>query len=84
MKAFSHYAALCGLSQQASESDDRRHAGAVQEEERCQTLQTYGISVVRQIVWSLALYIPKKASKKSANQKTKHHFMYFISYGGEN
>lgn len=44
---FSYNASLCGLPQQSSECDDRRHAGTVEEEERSHTLQADGIRVVR-------------------------------------
>lgn len=39
-KVSTHNVSFGGLAQQAPEGDDRRHAGAVEEEHRGQTLQT--------------------------------------------
>lgn len=42
----SHYVSSGGFSEQASERDDGRHAGAVEEEDGRQTLQAGGVSDV--------------------------------------
>ncbi len=60
----SYYASLCGFSQQSSEGDNRGHAGAVQEQERGQTLQAERICEIWQEVWSLPLHIQKQSTKK--------------------
>lgn len=61
--AASYHAALCGLAQEPSEGDDRWHAGAVEEEEGGQTLQTEGVRVVGQVVRSLPLDVEEEPAK---------------------
>lgn len=60
----SYYASLCGFSQQSSEGDNRGHAGAVQEQERGQTLQAERICEIRQEVRNLPLHIQNQSTKK--------------------
>jgi len=50
-----YHASLRGLTQESAEGDDRRHAGAVEEEERGQTLQADGIREVGDVVRGLSL-----------------------------
>lgn len=59
----SHHTSLRGFAQQPPEGDDGRHAGAVQEEEGGQTLQTDGICVVGKIARSLSLDVQDQPAK---------------------
>lgn len=65
----SYYASLCSFSQQPSEGDNGGHAGAVQEQERGQTLQAERICEIRQEVRSLPLHIQNQSTK---NPDKKH------------
>lgn len=70
-----YYSTLCGLPKQASESDHRRHAGTIEEQEGGQTLQADGIGVVRHVVPNFAFYIADKASKTPGESNTqRQHF----------
>lgn len=69
MKA-SHHSPLRCFAQQSSEGDDRRHAGAVQEEEGGQTLQTDGVRVVGQIVRSLSLDVQDQPAKDPVEEES--------------
>lgn len=66
----SHHSPLRCLAQQSSEGDDRRHAGAVQEEEGGQTLQTDGVCVVGQIVRSLSLDVEDHPTKDPVEEES--------------
>ena len=59
----SYHTSLCGLTQESSKGDDRRHAGAVEEEEGGQTLKADGIRVVRKVVRSLSLDVQDEPTK---------------------
>lgn len=59
----SYHTPLCGLAQQSPEGDDGRHAGAVEEEEGGQTLQTDGVCVVGNVVGSLSFDVQDEPSK---------------------
>ncbi len=59
----SYHASLCGLAQESSKGDDGWHAGAVEEEEGGQTLQTEGVCVVGKVVRSLSLDVQDEPAK---------------------
>lgn len=59
-----YHSALCGFTQEPTKSDDRWHAGTVEEQERCQTLQTDGIGVVGKVMRSLSLDVQNEPSKE--------------------
>lgn len=60
---WTHYVALCCLPEQTSERDDRRHAGAVEEQDGGQTLQTEGVSDVAPVERQLPLDVQDQTSE---------------------
>lgn len=61
-----YHSPICGFTQQPTKGDDRRHAGAVEEEEGGQTLQTDGVGVVGKVMRSLSLDVQDEPSKEPA------------------
>lgn len=59
-----HYVAISRLPQQPPEGDDRGHAGAVEEEEGCQALQTQRIPKVAPEPRRFPLHIQDQTSKE--------------------
>lgn len=60
----SYHTSFRGLAQESSKGDDRRHAGAVEEEERGQTLQADGVCEVGQVVGGLSLDVHEEAPEE--------------------
>lgn len=68
----SYDASLCGLPQQPSKGDNRRHAGAVEEEEGGHALEAHSILKVTQVEWSFpldVLYQPPKQPDHSTDTR---------------
>lgn len=72
-----HYVGFGCLPQQASECDDRGHAGTVQEQDGGETLQTEGIPNVTPVEWQLPLGIQDQTSKYPA-RGGREHLMNFL------
>lgn len=64
--AVSYHPSLRGLAQKSSKGNDRRHAGAVKEEEGGQTLKADGVCVVGKVVRSLSLDVQDEPPKQPA------------------
>lgn len=60
-----HYVAFCRLPKQTPECDDRRHAGAVKEKDRSETLQTESVPDVAPVKGRFPLDIQDQTSENS-------------------
>ncbi len=65
----SYYVSFGGFSQQTSERDDGRHAGAVQEEDGGQTLQVDGVRDVTQHEGNFPPNIVHQTAEKPADRR---------------
>lgn len=74
-----YYVALGCLPQQTSKRDDRRHAGAVEEQDGSETLQTERVPQVTQVERELPLHIKDQPSKNPGKARLFLEFHCFYS-----
>lgn len=69
----SYYASICCFSQEATKCDNRGHAGTVQEQEGCHTLQAKSIPEVTPETRQLPLNVKDQTPKRPGRIENKSH-----------